>query len=575
VSYTRNFSVTLDPQVITFSPPPDQTYVFGAAPLTVSATASSGLPVSFSSATPSVCSVAGNTVTLLTSGTCTIVASQSGSSAYAPAPQVQHSFSVQNVTLSVGSLSPTFLIAGSEGLDITLIGTGFFPATTATYAGIAHSITYVNPTTMVLSLTTDDLATPGIQPIVLSNQSPAIESATINLPVMYETDAMVQRSQLAIGDQARMQALIQKARTGVPVTIATMGGSITTGLAASDLAHSYAQLLQNWWSHTFPASPSTWVNAGISGTPSDYGSLRAQRDVLSNNPDLVIVEFAVNDGTSALSDTYEGLVRQLLNAPSHPAVILLFLMRYQPNPGQSVTAEPWQSIIGDHYNLPMVSFFDAINPELTSGTISINQLTPDGVHPNDLGHAYIAQFLEQNLQNAIDDFAPDTAPQPISATAAPLYSTDFEFTSLVEGNGTWGAPLNPTNNQGWVTAPAPWGGGIDSPWGGSLDVPGEGLESSTPGSTLDFIVVGREILIGYWRTNGPMGEISVSVDGGPANLLEAFYATVSGAHIMSRVADGLAFGAHQVHVELLSTKSSASTGNEFNLLSVGAGGVQQ
>jgi hypothetical protein len=51
------------------------------------------------------------------------------------------------------------------------------------------------------------------------------------------------------------------------------------------------------------------VNAGIGATDSDYGSLRAQRDVLSKNPDLVIIEFAVNDigGDTTLDDTYEGL----------------------------------------------------------------------------------------------------------------------------------------------------------------------------------------------------------------------------------------------------------------------------
>jgi lysophospholipase L1-like esterase len=56
------------------------------------------------------------------------------------------------------------------------------------------------------------------------------------------------------------------------------------------------------------------VNAGIGDTDSQYGALRVQRDVLSYNPDLVVVEFAVNDNAGALGqllngDTYEGLVR--------------------------------------------------------------------------------------------------------------------------------------------------------------------------------------------------------------------------------------------------------------------------
>ena len=53
-------------------------------------------------------------------------------------------------------------------------------------------------------------------------------------------------------------------------------------------------LFQTWWNGQFSAG-STLINAGIGATDSDYGCLRVQRDVLSQNPDLVIVEFAVND----------------------------------------------------------------------------------------------------------------------------------------------------------------------------------------------------------------------------------------------------------------------------------------
>jgi lysophospholipase L1-like esterase len=377
---------------------------------------------------------------------------------------------------------------------------------------------------------------------------------------------MLASSQLAVGNQARLQRLIQKGLNGTPVTIATIGGSITTGVGASDRAHSYPYLVQDWWNQTFPASNSTLVNAGISGTASDYGSLRAQRDVLSHNPDLVIVEFAVNDTSSQYSDTYEGLVRQLLDAPNQPAVILLFMMTYElPIVESSLTAQPWQSVIGANYDLPMVSYFDAISPALTNGSITLAQISSDGVHPTDLGNAYVAQFLDQNLQNAIDSFPPGTALETIPATQAPMYSTDFEFTSLEEGNGDWGAPLNPTSNQGWSK--------VSTSPGGYLNFPDEGLESSTPGSTLEFTVTGKDILVGYWHYNGPMGQASVTVDGGAATTLDGFFLTATGYHTMARVASGLADGPHEVQIQLLSTNDSGSTGITFDVLCVGAGGV--
>lgn len=65
-----------------------------ASPVTISASASSGLPVGFSSLTPSVCTVDGATVTLLTVGTCTIHAEQNGNASYLPAPSIDRSFNV-------------------------------------------------------------------------------------------------------------------------------------------------------------------------------------------------------------------------------------------------------------------------------------------------------------------------------------------------------------------------------------------------------------------------------------------------------------------------------------------------
>jgi hypothetical protein len=66
----------------------------GAPPFTVSATASSGLAVSFASVTPTVCTVSGSTVTLVAAGTCTIHAMQTGNTNFAAATPVNQSFLV-------------------------------------------------------------------------------------------------------------------------------------------------------------------------------------------------------------------------------------------------------------------------------------------------------------------------------------------------------------------------------------------------------------------------------------------------------------------------------------------------
>jgi sugar lactone lactonase YvrE len=86
-----------------------QSIAFAAIPATplaagsvaLAATASSGLAVSYASATPAVCGVSGSTVTLLTGGNCGIVATQAGNSQYAAAPPVGLNFAVTMATQTI------------------------------------------------------------------------------------------------------------------------------------------------------------------------------------------------------------------------------------------------------------------------------------------------------------------------------------------------------------------------------------------------------------------------------------------------------------------------------------------
>ena len=80
---------------------------FGAAPFTISATASSGLAVGFASLTAPICTVAGKTVTIVAAGTCTIRASQAGNATYAAAPNVDQSFIVAKAAQTITFAAPT------------------------------------------------------------------------------------------------------------------------------------------------------------------------------------------------------------------------------------------------------------------------------------------------------------------------------------------------------------------------------------------------------------------------------------------------------------------------------------
>jgi len=114
-------------QAITFSTLVQKTY--GDAPFTVSATATSGLAVSFSSSNTSVATVSGNTVTIVGAGTCNIIASQAGDATYSAAPNVPRTVAVikanQSITFPalgtryVGDAPFSLSAAASSGLTVT------------------------------------------------------------------------------------------------------------------------------------------------------------------------------------------------------------------------------------------------------------------------------------------------------------------------------------------------------------------------------------------------------------------------------------------------------------------------
>ncbi len=398
----------------------------------------------------------------------------------------------------------------------------------------------------------------------------------------YVGDTPFAQSQLAPGNQARLQRLFAKGRAGTPITLGVIGGSITEGAGASAAANRWANLVQTWWKQTFPASACTLVNAGIGATCSDYGALRVRDDVLSKSPDLVIVEFAVNDSWSGvagaagytLGETYEGLLRQALNHANKPAVLLLFMSQCNFNTGHAAYrgSKFWQAPIGAHYGLPMASFEDGIVPEIDAHRLACADVSVDGTHPNDVGHAFAAQFLEQTLQTSLNAFPPGATPLAIPATPAPLRTDAFEFTTLADGRGQ---TLSPVANSGWTLKAA--AGGADA-----------GYESAAPGSMIEFDVRGDRLLFSYWfindvknaTTSGSgvgQGQVSVTVDGGAPIICDSWSdASWGGQRKMVRLGTTYPLATHRVKVTLLATRNAANTtpGTTFRILALGSGGAR-
>lgn len=113
---TQTITITSSPVSPTFG----DTYALSATG------GASGNPVTFSSATPGVCTVAGSTATFVHAGTCTINADQAGSTYYSAAPQVHQTFPVAKAAqiVSFSSTAPAAAVVGGSGYTPTASGGG-------------------------------------------------------------------------------------------------------------------------------------------------------------------------------------------------------------------------------------------------------------------------------------------------------------------------------------------------------------------------------------------------------------------------------------------------------------------
>ncbi|WP_435164376.1 SGNH/GDSL hydrolase family protein [Paenibacillus glycanilyticus] len=248
---------------------------------------------------------------------------------------------------------------------------------------------------------------------------------------------MIARSLLDKGNNKRLKAAIAKAKRGDDVTLAFIGGSITHGAGAEPLHTAcYAYLTYTAFKERFGKDGGDhihFIKAGLGGTPSELGMIRYDRDVRRDGavqPDIVIVEFAVNDADDETNGVcYESLVLKALAADNGPAVILLF----------SVFENDWNlqdrlSLVGKHYGLPMVSIKDAVTEQFYQSreeghVTSKKQFFSDIYHPTNAGHRIMADCLSW-LFYETDRHAPNE--EDIVMNKPPVYGKDFAHIQLLD-----------------------------------------------------------------------------------------------------------------------------------------------
>lgn len=214
---------------------------------------------------------------------------------------------------------------------------------------------------------------------------------------------MINNSLVNKGDVSKIERVMNKAKSGQDITVAFLGGSITQGCNASKFEDCYASRTYKWFKEKFNNINVKYINAGVGATGSIIGIHRLEKQVLSQNPDIVFIDFAVNDKDSMYDRiAYESIIRTILSVENSPAIVEIFMSNFD---GSNVQEQQIQ--IGKKYNLPMISFRNTVYTEMIANRLQWSEVASDEVHPNDYGHFIISHLLTSFMEDIYSNLKED------------------------------------------------------------------------------------------------------------------------------------------------------------------------
>jgi len=348
--------------------------------------------------------------------------------------------------------------------------------------------------------------------------------------------------------------LTAKLKADGAVRIAYLGGSITAqpGWRPKTLA---------WFKGQFPAAQITEINAAIGGTGSDLGVFRLRQDVLRLEPDLLFVEFAVNDSGAEperILRSMEGIVRQTWR--HNPAIDICFVytltqgMLGDLQGGKFPRAASVMEEVADPYGIPSIHMGLGVARMEKEGKVLFSDkegrgeaqrreamaaglciFSQDGVHPHpDTGHELYLEAVTRGMKEILVTGA--AGPHTLGT---PLRADNWESARMVPF-GT--ATLSPE----WRKADPATDGNAKA----FADRLPEMWRADAPGATVSFRF--RGTLARVYDLVGPAcGVVKVTVDGKDLGVRPRFdaYCTYYRLQTLS-IAEGLAEEVHTVRLEI-------------------------
>lgn len=240
------------------------------------------------------------------------------------------------------------------------------------------------------------------------------------------------------GNNSRLKAAIEKDT----IRIAFLGGSVTMGVQDSGMIkEAFPYLLGEGLKPVYRDKLIDVLNLGFPAVNSIYGLFQTERNLIDYSPDIVFVEYGVNDGASLeWINAFESLIRKLLQLPSKPVVgiILLMLQTLQ-------TRRDYMLELGRFYWLPVIGIYEAFPEYMKRGELNWNDYSNDEAHANREGHEFICDCLYQLIMDMTDKET-DTYYEMNSNCLYGAFFTELKLLDFYD-KGSWEGTFLPVFSQ--------------------------------------------------------------------------------------------------------------------------------
>ena len=194
-----------------------------------------------------------------------------------------------------------------------------------------------------------------------------------------------------------LEKTLNKLKSGEELIISALGDSLTQGWMVSK---GYVDYIYEMLSEKYSESKIKIINRGIPGDTSSNGLFRVQRDVLIHEPDLVIVQFALNDAFMGMSSgSFKKTISQIIERIQLDTTSEILLITSVPilfNKNEDKMAEDFYHVLAEISKEKKVEFVQVHKywkNKVKEGLDSRLLYQADGVHPTVQGYKIMAEAI--------------------------------------------------------------------------------------------------------------------------------------------------------------------------------------